>query len=248
VAVSSLCARRCTSLRLVATGPAIGGSSPRSPPSAVSEGRSRAPLASWWTPPHGCRWSAWGLRHRLAVRVLALICARLLCRGAGAQPRPPPKAGPAAPRCGFRDKRRRGEVCDPNRERAKRSRIKPGERSRLGPHVRRSRRKGAPGARSAASTPGRVPTYKGGASRVAAEPAFGGERGSLPRAGCVAVTAPHGCHGTRGACRRHLAVRDRAGWRAALGATWRELNLAHRRTRAPRLLDTVSDFRRLSVH
>jgi len=39
--------------------------------------------------------------------------------------------------------------------RAKRSRIKPGERSRPGPHVRRSRRKGAPGAGSEASTPGR---------------------------------------------------------------------------------------------
>ena len=38
----------------------------------------------------------------------------------------------------------------------KRSPIRSSERSRRGLHVRRSRRKGAPGARSAASTPGRV--------------------------------------------------------------------------------------------
>jgi hypothetical protein len=44
-------------------------------------------------------------------------------------------------------------------------------RSRLGPHVRRSRRKGAPGARSEASTPGRVAMYNGGASRVRVTPA-----------------------------------------------------------------------------
>ncbi len=36
--------------------------------------------------------------------------------------------------------------------------------SRWFPHVRRSRRKEAPGARSEASTPGRVATYNGGAA------------------------------------------------------------------------------------
>ena len=71
---------------------------------------------------------------------------------------------------------------------------------------------------------------------VAAKPAFGGERGSLPRPCHAAGTAPHGCRGTRGACRRHLAVRDRAEGRAAFGQTRRELNLARRRTRAPPLL------------
>ena len=48
---------------------------------------------------------------------------------------------------------------------AKRSRIKPGERSRRGPHVRRSRRKGVPGARTEGSTPGRISTYNGGAAQ-----------------------------------------------------------------------------------
>ena len=71
---------------------------------------------------------------------------------------------------------------------------------------------------------------------VAAGPAFGGGRGSLPRTGCVAGTAASGCRGMCGAWRRHLAVRARPEWRAPLGATRRELNLAHRRTRAPRLL------------
>jgi hypothetical protein len=49
-----------------------------------------------------------------------------------------------------------------------------------------------------------------GARLVAAEPPFGGERGSLPRTFCVVGTAPHGYRGQRGAWRRHLAVRDRA--------------------------------------
>jgi len=49
VAVLSLCAL------------ALVGPSPRSPPSAASEGRSRVRLASWWTSPDGCRWQSWGL-------------------------------------------------------------------------------------------------------------------------------------------------------------------------------------------
>jgi len=56
-----------------------------------------------------------------------------------------------------------------------------------------------------------------GVRLVVAGPAFGGERGSLPRTECVAGTAPRGCRGLRGACGRHLAARARSEWRAALG-------------------------------
>ena len=45
---------------------------------------------------------------------------------------------------------------------------------------------------------------------VAAEPAFSGERGSPPLTLASRGTAPHGCRGKRGACRRHVAVHDRA--------------------------------------
>jgi len=57
----------------------------------------------------------------------------------------------------------------------------------------------------------------GGARLVVAGLAFGGERGSLPRTVCVAGTAPEGCRGLRGACRRHVAARARAERRAAFG-------------------------------
>jgi hypothetical protein len=79
--------------------------------------------------------------------------------------------------------------------RAKRLRIKHGERSRLGPHVRRSRRKGAPGARTEGSTPGRVAPYNGGAT--------------LPTSGAAGVRGPP-ARGPKGA-RRAVLRRTTAG-------------------------------------
>src|SRR3954463_7957012 len=80
---------------------------------------------------------------------------------------------------------------------------------------------------------------RGGARLVAAEPPFGGERGSLPRTFCVGGTAPGGCRGECGAWRRHLADRDRAGVARRSLTTVRELNLARRRRWAPRLLGAL---------
>ena len=71
---------------------------------------------------------------------------------------------------------------------------------------------------------------------VAAKPVLGGERGSPPRTGCVVGTAPHGCRGTRGACRRHLAARDRAECRTALRRRGGSSTSPTRPTRAPPLL------------
>src|SRR6187431_385415 len=78
--------------RLVAAGPAFGG----------ERGSLPRTVSILGTPPDGCRWLSWGLRRHLAVRA-GPECARLLHDAAGAQPRPPPKAGPGAPRCGFGD-------------------------------------------------------------------------------------------------------------------------------------------------
>src|SRR6187455_929142 len=78
--------------RLVAAGPAFGG----------ERGSLPRTVSILGTPPDGCRWLSWGLRRHLAVRA-GPECARLLHDAAGAQPRPPPKAGPGAPRYGFRD-------------------------------------------------------------------------------------------------------------------------------------------------
>jgi len=87
-------------------------------------------------------------------------------------------------------------------------------RAAVGPHVRRSRRRAGPrrAQRSEASTPGRVTTCHGGASRASWVP-----------------------WGAWGLSASSCSSRSRGG-RAAFSATRRELNLAHRRRRAPRLL------------
>jgi len=82
---------RCTSIRHVAAEPASGGSSPRSPPSAVSEGRPRSLLRLGVTAPHGCRGERGACRRHLAVRDRA-EGARLSALRGGSSTSPPPIA------------------------------------------------------------------------------------------------------------------------------------------------------------
>ena len=103
MAVSSLCAHaQMTSTAL----------SPRAPPSAESEGRSRARFGAL---ANGCLMGAVGRVGPAGVTLQFAIArrARLVRDGAGAQPRPPPRAGPAAPWYHFRGYRRHGIVASP---------------------------------------------------------------------------------------------------------------------------------------